>query len=44
MLQAYMGHIQNNAEVAVREMLKVIGQKALGKEGAGGTRWGDREH
>ncbi|XP_023348748.1 5-oxoprolinase-like [Eurytemora carolleeae] len=29
-VQAYMGHIQHNAEVAVREMLKIIGKKAKG--------------
>jgi 5-oxoprolinase (ATP-hydrolysing) len=28
-----MGHIQNNAEVAVRDMLKLIGQQALEKTG-----------
>jgi len=29
-VQAYMGHIQNNAELAVRQMLKDFGEK-LGK-------------
>jgi len=33
LVQAYMGHIQNNAEVAVRDMLKVIGRQALEKTG-----------
>jgi len=32
-VQAYMGHIQENAEVAVREMLKVIGKRAFDKTG-----------
>jgi len=32
-VQAYMGHIQENAEVAVREMLKVIGTSAFEKTG-----------
>merc|ERR1719233_531194 len=32
-VQAYMGHIQSNAEVAVRDMLKVIGEKAFIKTG-----------
>ena len=27
-VQAYMGHIQANAEVAVRDMLKLIGSEA----------------
>lgn len=28
-VQAYMGHIQDNAEVAVQEMLREIGKKTL---------------
>ena len=32
-VQAYMGHIQANAEVAVRDMLKVIGEKAQARSG-----------
>lgn len=32
-VQAYMGHIQNNAEVAVREMLKSVGKKLLQQTG-----------
>jgi len=32
-VQAYMMHIQNNAEVAVRDMLKVIGKKAYEETG-----------
>eukprot|EP00090_Calanus_glacialis_P029316 TRINITY_DN4705_c0_g1_i1.p1 TRINITY_DN4705_c0_g1~~TRINITY_DN4705_c0_g1_i1.p1 ORF type:complete len:1288 (+),score=342.01 TRINITY_DN4705_c0_g1_i1:47-3910(+) len=32
-VQAYMGHIQANAEVAVRDMLKVIGEKAFQRTG-----------
>lgn len=28
-VQAYMGHIQNNAEIAVQEMLREIGRKTL---------------
>lgn len=32
-VQAYMGHIQANAEVAVRDMLKVIGSKAYERTG-----------
>jgi len=32
-VQAYMGHIQHNAEVAVREMLKIIGESAIEKTG-----------
>eukprot|EP00088_Acartia_fossae_P069611 TRINITY_DN9141_c0_g1_i1.p1 TRINITY_DN9141_c0_g1~~TRINITY_DN9141_c0_g1_i1.p1 ORF type:complete len:1151 (+),score=248.77 TRINITY_DN9141_c0_g1_i1:82-3453(+) len=32
-VQAYMGHIQSNAEVAVRDMLKVIGARAFEKTG-----------
>ena len=33
-IQAYMGHIQNNAEVAVREMLYEMGQKSLERTGS----------
>lgn len=33
-VQAYMGHIQHNAEVAVRDMLKVIGKKVLQQTGS----------
>ena len=32
-VQAYMGHIQHNAEVAVKDMLKVIGRKAQEETG-----------
>ncbi len=32
-VQAYMGHIQQNAEVAVRDMLKLIGRRAIEKTG-----------
>lgn len=32
-VQAYMGHIQHNAEVAVRNMLKSVGRKLLEKTG-----------
>lgn len=32
-VQAYMGHIQNNAEVAVREMLKSFGNKFIKNNG-----------
>ena len=32
-VQAYMAHIQANAEVAVRDMLKVIGNEAMAKTG-----------
>ena len=32
-VQAYMGHIQANAEVAVRDMLKMIGAEALSRTG-----------
>ena len=32
-VQAYMGHIQHNAEVAVRDMLKSVGRKLLEKTG-----------
>ncbi|XP_017878802.1 5-oxoprolinase isoform X2 [Ceratina calcarata] len=32
-VQAYMGHIQHNAEVAVRDMLKSVGEKLLEKTG-----------
>ncbi|XP_066600617.1 5-oxoprolinase [Prorops nasuta] len=33
-VQAYMAHIQNNAELAVREMLKSVGQKAVEQTGS----------
>ncbi|XP_050573300.1 5-oxoprolinase [Bombus affinis] len=32
-VQAYMGHIQHNAEVAVRDMLKSVGKKLLEQTG-----------
>lgn len=32
-VQAYMGHIQHNAEVAVRDMLKSVGRKLLEQTG-----------
>ncbi|XP_024944987.1 5-oxoprolinase isoform X2 [Cephus cinctus] len=32
-VQAYMGHIQHNAEVAVREMLKVVGHRLFNETG-----------
>lgn len=32
-VQAYMGHIQRNAELAVREMLTFVGEKLLRKTG-----------
>ncbi|CAK9830305.1 OPLAH [Anthophora retusa] len=32
-VQAYMGHIQHNAEVAVRDMLKSVGRELLEKNG-----------
>uniref|UniRef100_A0A1B6DS29 5-oxoprolinase n=1 Tax=Clastoptera arizonana TaxID=38151 RepID=A0A1B6DS29_9HEMI len=32
-VQAYMGHIQKNAEIAVRDMLREIGKKALATAG-----------
>jgi len=32
-VQAYMGHIQANAEVAVRNMLREIGQRTLERTG-----------
>ncbi|XP_012276506.1 5-oxoprolinase [Orussus abietinus] len=33
-VQAYMGHIQHNAEVAVRDMLKLVGNKVLQETGS----------
>ncbi|KAK7866095.1 hypothetical protein R5R35_011613 [Gryllus longicercus] len=33
-VQAYMGHIQSNAEVAVRDMLKEIGKRCLERTGS----------
>lgn len=33
-VQAYMGHIQRNAEVAVREMLKSVGMKVRLQHGS----------
>ncbi|KZC09871.1 5-oxoprolinase [Dufourea novaeangliae] len=33
-VQAYMGHIQHNAEVAVREMLKSVGRKLFEETGS----------
>ncbi|XP_057327931.1 5-oxoprolinase [Microplitis mediator] len=33
-VQAYMGHIQQNAELAVREMLRCVGEKLLRKTGS----------
>uniref|UniRef100_A0A0C9QTF5 Oplah_4 protein n=1 Tax=Fopius arisanus TaxID=64838 RepID=A0A0C9QTF5_9HYME len=33
-VQAYMGHIQSNAEMAVREMLTTVGEKLLRKTGS----------
>ncbi|XP_033225027.1 5-oxoprolinase isoform X2 [Belonocnema kinseyi] len=33
-VQAYMGHIQHNAEVAVREMLKVVGKRIFQSTGS----------
>ncbi|XP_043270128.1 5-oxoprolinase isoform X2 [Venturia canescens] len=33
-VQAYMQHIQNNAELAVREMLKFVGKQTLEKTGS----------
>ncbi|XP_053980363.1 5-oxoprolinase [Hylaeus volcanicus] len=33
-VQAYMGHIQRNAEVAVRDMLKSVGRKLLAETGS----------
>lgn len=33
-VQAYMQHIQNNAELAVREMLKFVGKNTLEKTGS----------
>ncbi|XP_076238915.1 5-oxoprolinase [Calliopsis andreniformis] len=33
-VQAYMGHIQHNAEVAVRDMLKSVGSKLLKETGS----------
>ena len=35
-VQAYMGHIQTNAELAVRDMLKMVGRQA--KERIGTSR------
>ena len=32
-VQAYMGHIQSNAEVAVKEMLQEIGRETLKRTG-----------
>lgn len=32
-VQAYMGHIQSNAEVAVRDMLREIGNRTLKQTG-----------
>ena len=32
-VQAYMGYIQHNAEVAVREMLKLVGKRILKSTG-----------
>ncbi|XP_029033691.2 5-oxoprolinase [Osmia bicornis bicornis] len=36
-VQAYMGHIQYNAEVAVRDMLKSVGRKLLEETGSTAT-------
>lgn len=33
-VQAYMAHIQSNAEMAVREMLTTVGQKLINKTGS----------
>lgn len=33
-VQAYMGHIQQNAELAVRDMLKLVGNKVLRDSGS----------
>lgn len=33
-VQAYMGHIQHNAEVAVREMLKIVGKRIVDSTGS----------
>ena len=33
-VQAYMGHIQHNAELAVRDMLKLVGKKMFESTGS----------